>query len=195
MLRKVAVLMLASAAVLGAQHKVTLAPTSSLTIVGTSNVHAWHAVTTTMTSSIQIAAPADASSKVEAVTLTIPVTTLKSGKGGLDKNMYKAMNAGTHPTVSYRMTSFRSAPENGAYAATVGGILTVNGVEKEVVLNAVLSGDSKELKAVGSTKFRMTEFGIKPVTALMGAIRTGDEVTIKFELTGSTAQGIAALPR
>ena len=194
MLRKVAALLVMSAA-LAAQQRVTLAPTSSLTIEGTSNVHAWHATTTALISSIQIAAPGDASSEVEAVTVTIPVTSLKSGKGGLDKNMYKAMHADKHPTVAYRMTSFRSSPENAAYAAVVGGLLTVNGVEKEVVLNATISGDAIALKAVGTTKFRMTEFGIKPVTALMGAIRTGDEVTIRFELTGSAALAVAALPR
>lgn len=195
MLKKLAILLVASAATLGAQGaKVTLASTSSIRVDGTSNVHAWHLATSTFTSDIEVAAPASAGSKVEAVTLSIPVTSLKSGKGGLDKNAYKAMNAEQHPTISFRLTSYAAEPRAGAYAAKVGGMLKVNGIEKPVVLEATLSGEPGALQAVGTTKFRMTDFGIKPVTALMGTIRTGDEVTIKFDLTGAAAKSIAQLP-
>jgi polyisoprenoid-binding protein YceI len=195
MLRTFAVLTLSAIATLGAQSApITLTPTSMVRIEGTSNVHAWHAETATLNAKIEVAAPVEAGSKVQAVTLSIPVMSLKSGKGGLDKNMYKAMHAQQHPNITYRMTSFSSRPENGAYAAVVTGMLTVNGIEKEVSLDAVLSGDAQALKAVGSTKFKMTDFGIKPVTALLGTIRTGDEVTIKFELVGAAARSIAELP-
>ena len=79
-------------------------------------------------------------------------------------------------------------------AAFVVGKLTINGVEKEITMNATMSGDAAALKAVGSVKLKMTDFGIKPVTALMGTIRTGDEVTVKFELVGAAAKAVAALP-
>lgn len=195
MLKKIAILLVASAATLGAQNaKVNLAATSSIRVEGTSNVHAWHLATSTFTSDIELAAPVSAGSKVEAVTLSIPVTSLKSGKGGLDKNTYKALNADQYPTINFRLTSYASEAKDGVFAAKVGGMLTVSGVEKAVTLDATLSGEPGALQAVGSTKFRMTDFGIKPVTALMGTIRTGDEVTIKFELTGAVAKGIAQLP-
>ncbi len=195
MLRKIALILVASAATLGAQAaKVSLAATSAIRVNGTSNVHAWHLATSTFTSDIEMAVPATAGSTVEAVTLSIPVTSLKSGKGGLDKNAYKAMNAEKHPAITFRLTSYSAEPKAGGYAAKVGGLLTVNGVERPVTLDATLSGDAGALQAVGTTKFRMTDFGIKPVTALMGTIRTGDEVTVTFDLTGAAAKGIAQLP-
>ena len=195
MLKRIAIMLVATAATLGAQGaKVTLASASSIRVDGTSNVHAWHLATSTFTSDIEMAAPGNPGSKVEAVTLSIPVTSLKSGKGGLDKNAYKAMNAEKHPTVTFRLTSYSAEPNGGVYAAKVGGMLTVNGVEKPVTLDATLSGEPGALQAVGTTKFRITDFGIKPVTALMGTIRTGDEVTIKFDLTGAAARNIAQLP-
>ena len=195
MLNRLAVLMLASAATLGAQAtSVTLASASSIRVDGTSNVHAWHLATSTFSSEIEMAAPATAASRVEAVTLTIPVTSLKSGKGGLDKNAYKALNASQHPNITFRLTSYAAEPKNGAFAAKVGGTLMVNGVERDVVLDATISGEPGALRAVGSTKLRMTDFGVKPVTALMGTIRTGDEITIRFDLTGTAARSIAQLP-
>ena len=196
MLRQLAVLLVASAATLGAQTAtVSLANTSTIRVDGTSNVHAWHLATSTFTSTIEMAAPATAASTVESVTLTIPVTSLKSGKGGLDKNTYKALNADKHPTITFRMTSYSAEPKDGAFAAKVGGTLTVNGVTRDVLLLATISGEPGALQAVGSTKFNMTDFGVKPITALMGTIRTGNEVTITFDLTGSAARSIAELPR
>jgi polyisoprenoid-binding protein YceI len=195
MLKRIAIMLVATAATLGAQNaKVTLASTSTIRVDGTSNVHAWHLATSTFTSEIAMAAPGNPGSTVEAVTLSIPVTSLKSGKGGLDKNAYKAMNAEQHPAITFRLTSYAAEPQSGAVAARVGGMLTVNGVERPVTLEATLSGEPGALQAVGTTKFKMTDFGIKPVTALMGTIRTGDEVTIKFDLTGAAAKSIAQLP-
>jgi polyisoprenoid-binding protein YceI len=196
MLKRIAVLMVAAASLASAQTaKVGLAGTSTIRVDGTSNVHAWHLATSTFTSDIEMALPASPSSKVEAVTLTIPVTTLKSGKGGLDKNTYKALNAEQHPTIVFRMTSYAAEPQDGAFAAKVGGTLTVNGVTKDVAIAATLSGEPGALRAVGTTKFNMTDFGVKPVTAMMGAIRTGNEVTISFDLTGAAGRGIAELPQ
>lgn len=196
MLKRIAFLMVAAAAVGDAQTaRITLANTSTIRVEGTSNVHDWHLATSTFTATIEMAAPVSPASKVETVMLSIPVTSLKSGKGGLDKNTYKALNAEKHPEITFRMTSYVAEPKNGAFAARVGGTLTVNGVTKDVVLAATLTGEAMALQAVGATKFTMTDFGVKPVTALMGTIRTGNEVTIKFDLTGAVATSIAQLPQ
>jgi polyisoprenoid-binding protein YceI len=196
MLRKSALFLAATAATLGAQSaKIAVVPASSITVEGTSNVHAWHLTSATFTTDIEMVAPVAAAAKVEAVTLTLPVTTLKSGKGGLDKNTYKALNAEKHPDITFRMTSYDAVPSASAAKAIVKGMLTVNGVSKEVALDATITGDAASgLKAVGTTKFQMTDFGVKPVTALMGAIKTGNDVTIKFALTGTVAQRVAMLP-
>ena len=192
------VLLLASTAATAAAQsvKITLAPTSTVTVEGTSNVHSWHAKSAELTSTIQMALPATAGSKVESVTISLPVTSLKSGKGGLDKNLYKALKAEQHPTITFVMKTYRGEAKGEAFAAVITGTLTVNGVDKDVTADATMTGDAKVgLKAIGSTTFRMTDFGVKPVTALMGTIRTGDQVTVKFDLAGSLAEAVAALPR
>ena len=186
-----------TAAAAGAQSaKIALAPASSVTVEGTSNVHNWHATSTELTSTIQMAAPPAAGSKVESVTLSLPVVSLKSGKGGLDKNLHKALKADQNPTITFVMKTYNAQPQGDAFAAVITGLLTVNGVEKEITANATMSGDTKTgLKALGSATFKMTDFGVKPVTALMGTIRTGDQVTVKFDLTGNTVTAVAGLPQ
>lgn len=191
------VLVATTATLVDAQSaKVRLMPTSSVTVEGTSNVHDWHAKSTELTSAIQMALPATAGSKVESVTLSLPVTSLKSGKGGLDKNLYKALKADQHPTITFVMKRYTAEPAGDAFAAVLTGTLTVNGVEKDITANATLTGDATVgLKAIGTATFRMTDFGVKPVTALMGTIRTGDQVTVKFDLAGTLAEAVAALQR
>lgn len=186
----------ATAATAGAQPtRLNLAPASSITVEGTSNIHAWHATSSTLTTSIQVVAPIAAGSIVESVTLSLPVTSLKSGKGGLDKNLYKALKAEQNPTITFVMRTYKSEAKGDAFAAVVTGLLTVNGVEKEVIAEAILTSDGTGgLKAAGSTTFNLTDFGIKPPTALLGTIRTGNAVTVKFDLT-APALAIVALPR
>lgn len=190
-------LMLAAATTVSAQTvHMKLDPASTVRVDGTSNVHDWHLTSSQLTASITVAAPVTAGAKVETVTLTIPVTSLKSGKGGLDKNAYKAMHADQHPTITFLMKTYDAVPKGDAFAATITGVLTVNGVEKPITAEATMTADAKGLmKAVGTSTFRMTDFGIKPVTALMGTIRTGDALTIKFDLSGAAATAVASLPQ
>jgi len=191
------VLMIAAAAMSagGQSVKMALDPTSSIRVDGTSNIHAWHAISTQITATIQVASPIG-ESRVESVTLTLPVTSLKSGKGGLDKNLYKALNAEKNPTITFVMKTYQATPKGDAYEAVITGLLTVNGVEKELKAEATMTQDGKGgLKAVGSAAMKMTDFGVKPVTALMGTIRTGDAITVRFDLAGVAAQAVAELPR
>lgn len=173
-----------------------LDPASSVRVDGTSNVHDWHLISTQLTANIVVASPISAGAKVESVTLTIPVTSLKSGKGGLDKNTYKAMHAEQHPTVTFVMKTYTAEPKGDAFAATITGLLTVNGVEKPITAEATMTADAKGvMKATGTASFKMTDFGITPVKALMGTIRTGDAVKITFDLAGAAAVAVASLPQ
>ena len=192
------VLMLATAvATTGAQSvKMNLDPASMIRVDGTSNIHDWHAASSEIAATIQVVPPIDAGSKVASVTLTLPVKSLKSGKGGLDKNLYKALNAERNPTITFVMRTYNATPAGETYAAVITGLLTVNGVEREVTAEAVMTADGKGgLKAAGTSALKMTDFGVKPVTALMGTIRTGDAITVKFDLAGAAAEAIAQLPR
>jgi polyisoprenoid-binding protein YceI len=183
----------AAAATAGAQGiKMNLDPASTIRVDGTSNIHDWHATTSQITATIQVAPPISAS-KVESVTLTLPVTSLKSGKGGLDKNLYKALHADKNPDITFVMKTYDLADSGDA---VITGDLTVNGVTKPVRATAKMTPAGENgLKAVGSTAMKMTDFGVKPVTALMGTIRTADAITVKFDLTGAAATAIAQLPR
>jgi polyisoprenoid-binding protein YceI len=160
-----------------------IAPGSRIVINGTSNVHKWDCFTTRFTAVIEAAAspPSEVGKALGALDVTVPVRDIDCGHGGMTSNLRKAMHADQHPDVRFRMSSYEATAVRGgaAYDATIAGMLTINGVEKPVTVKATVVPDGKGGgRAEGSVDIRTTDYGVKPVRALMGSIRTGDRVTV-----------------
>jgi polyisoprenoid-binding protein YceI len=64
------------------------------------------------------------------------------------------------------------------------GKLTVAGVTKDIdlVAKAKVNAD-KSINVKGSKKINMRDWDIDPPSFMMGAVKTGEEVTISFDLT------------
>jgi polyisoprenoid-binding protein YceI len=58
------------------------------------------------------------------------------------------------------------------------------GKTKQVTLTVkVKTLPNGDLQLTGSYPIKMTEYSIEPPTAMMGAIKVGEEVTVNFDLT------------
>jgi len=123
------------------------------------------------------------------VRVDIPVTSLTSRKRGMDETMYKALEATTHPTITYYLKSAKIpmrqvAQEDeagGSLTIETTGVLTVAGVERTVDIPMhVRRLSDHRLEISGDTSLRMTEFGIDPPKAMLGTIRTGDAVRVHW---------------
>lgn len=192
-------LVLVAAATAGAQTaRVSVAPTSKLWIEGTSNVHDWKCDATGFEAAIDIDAAAGLAAApqkmLKKVTVKMPVKGLKCGHDKMNDNVYKALKADKITEISYIMGTFeavKGATEDAFTLKTVG-TLTLAGAENTVNMDVVATRlPDGTIKAVGNLPVKMTAFGVKPPTAMLGAIRTGDEVKVKFELTVG-AKAIAA---
>jgi polyisoprenoid-binding protein YceI len=191
-----------SAAAAGAQEtaRVAVSPDSKLWIEGTSNLHGWSCKAEKMDATIDLDAAAAAQLSVappkalKRVEVKVPVKSLKCGHGGMDDNLYKALNADASPTISYILATFEAAPADvkDTFTLHTVGTLLIAGVEKkiemDVVANRLADGS---VMAKGLVPIKMTDFGIKPPTAIFGRLKTGDEVKVNFELTVG-AKAIAA---
>ncbi|MFW6058685.1 MAG: YceI family protein [Phycisphaeraceae bacterium] len=165
-----------------------------LTVDGSSNIHDWSAKTQRIAGRLQLpgqwqttddgttrlepllAPTGDAQPSLE---VQIPVRSLESGKGGLDKNMYKAMDAKQHPHVRFVLKD--AAPKPGAsdtvWQAT--GDLTIAGKTRSVELELrVESMSDDRLRIEVEKPLKMTDFDIDPPTAMLGMARAKDDVTV-----------------
>ncbi len=80
-----------------------------------------------------------------------------------------------YPEIVFRSTSAEPA---GADSWTVRGNLTLHGQTNPVAIEV----RKKDGHYVGSSRFKQTDFGIKPVKVAGGTIRVKDEVRIEFDI-------------
>jgi polyisoprenoid-binding protein YceI len=175
--------------------RVAVSAASRITVSGTSNVHDWKCSTSTIGAAITVRpAAGELASRVESISLKIPVKSLDCGIGQMNTNLAKAMHADKHPTIGFRMNSYSArAAGGGAYQATVNGSLTINGVTRPVTMNTTAQPNANgSVRAVGSTSFSTRTFGVEPVKALLGTIKTGENVTIQIAIVATAPPSVVA---
>lgn len=179
-------------------------PGCLVTIDGTSTIHDWTVKgaiiggsfeiepefqTDKTLKSVKSLGSKEAKPKVE---VSIPIRSLKStvalGASKMDEVMQEAMRAAANPVIKYVLTEMTvkgTVPDSGSPVKfdTKGNLSvsgTTNAIDMEVTLERL--ADDK-VKFSGSKVLKMTDFKIQPPAPklALGAIKTGDEVTIKFD--------------
>ena len=89
---------------------------------------------------------------------------LKSGEKGLDKNMYKALNADQFPSIEFRLTDeylLVNSSATGAHQLASTGVLSVAGKENAIQLNSQFETLPNGLHVFGTAHLLMTDYGVK----------------------------------
>lgn len=156
---------------------------STIKVDGTSNVHDWTIISDAFQGSLTASLENGKLVKLEKLEFTVPAESLKSGKGGMDKNTYKALNTKTHKNISYTLEKVKKqdCTSAGQCKISTSGYLTIAGTRKpvDVIFDATVSADKIILTA--SKEIKMTDYKVDPPTAMLGTITTGDAVTITLK--------------
>ncbi|HUR17336.1 MAG TPA: YceI family protein [Acidimicrobiales bacterium] len=97
----------------------------------------------------------------------------------ISKNIEKTLDTGKHPNVTFKSTSISGSEPT----VTVSGDLTIKGQTKPATLTVTTKGD----QLVGKTSVVQSEFGIKPYSAMMGALKVRDSIDLELTCTLPTA--------
>lgn len=98
-----------------------------------------------------------------------------SDRGEIEKTVRdKILTTGRHPTITFRSTRVAGTPES----FEVDGDLTIVGATRPVTLRGSLA----EGRARGSATVVQTRWGIRPYSALFGALKLNDEVVVRFDI-------------
>lgn len=160
-----------------AQYKY-VAGESSMVIFGTSNVHDWEETCNDVTGTLNLEMDGNKISKITGISMNIPVKGIKSGKGGMDDNTYKALKEPKHPNITYKIKSF--GVTDGKVHLT--GTATIAGVSKEIKFPATYTVNGDKISFKGTANLKMTDFGVDPPTAVMGTIKCGDDIKFEFDI-------------
>jgi YceI-like domain len=155
-------------------------------VLGTSNLHDWSmedkdvACSATFMYSAGKTVPAS----LATFAFSFPVHNLKSGKSGMDSKAYDAMKAKDGGNISFTATVSKITPGAGdAFQVKSDGNLTIAGVTKAVVLLAACEVKADgSVSCTGSNILLMSDYQIKPPTYMLGALKTGNKLTIDFTM-------------
>ena len=165
-----------------------------VSIAGTSNIHEFTASTADVKlARLVVADGIGAANLLTAIVnpgslqgfeVVVKAGTLTSPKEGLDKNMWKALKTAAHPDIVFKLTRLDGKP--GALRAV--GLLTIAGVEKEVAFDVKAAANASTVTVIGSVPLLMTDYGIKPPTAMLGMLKTDPKITVTFEMVLAAPQ-------
>ena len=155
---------------------------STIKLQGTSSLHDWESTVIMDQMDVELHIEDADPLLLGHLRLKIPVKSIKSGKSIMDKKTYVALKSEDFPTISYEVEVFDH--NNGEVIAS-DGRLHVAGKERKVPVTAVYDkkNDMQLMTFKGSVSFNMTDFNIEPPTAMLGTLKTGDEITITYNIT------------
>lgn len=164
-----------------AQTYMLVESNSSVIVEGTSTLHDWEEKAEKLSGTAQMVVEGNKLVEIKQLTFIVDVEGLKSEHSGMDNNTYKALDSKTYPNITYKLTKINSTKpgKNGIVLSTTGK-LTIKETTKTINMDVdVMEGS---VVFAGETTFNMSDYGVEPPTALMGTIKTGDEITIKFKV-------------
>lgn len=99
----------------------------------------------------------------------------------MDRLMHSTFGVDVNPEIAFSLASATPSEEEGWW--DLQGDLTIAGTTNAVLVRLEQQGEvSKTVRFSGSHALLMTDFGMKPPTAMFGSLHTADEVSIHFDL-------------
>lgn len=163
--------------------------TSKLTIDGTSSLHDWTSEAKELEWTGTFKVQDKKLLEVKDVQVKIPVKSIKSTKGGtMDDKTYEAFKSDKNPSITYKISSAKISGASDFSLATTGALQmagVTQTISMPVTAKLLPNGD---IQLIGSQKLNMKDYKMVPPTAVLGTIKVGPEVIVKFDLTITPAK-------
>ena len=159
--------------------------TVDLVVSGTSTLHDWSMKSAKANCAAVFAFNnAGQITGLTSLSFSTPVNSLKSEHSGMDKNAYKALKSDKNPAITYTMASVSVTPSAaGASTIKCTGKLTVAGATLNADIVAVCKQNADNtITVTGSRAISMKDFNMEPPTFMLGTVKTGNDVVLKFNL-------------
>ncbi len=145
---------------------------SKVVVSGTSTLKDWSAQTSAVTGSMTL----DSTGQIKAVDLSFDSNSLDGGRGAdMNSKIEKALKSDEYPQI--RFHSDQVQPGGSSTFSSTGKVM-IAGVEKEITVAV-----ERNLNNFAATKdLKLSDFSIKPPTAMFGQIVCHDDITLSFEL-------------
>ena len=159
--------------------------TDALVVIkGTSSLHDWEMNLTVINSVFTAKVEGSMVKNIENASFSCKTIDIKSESNLMDSKAYSALKADEFPEIKFNSLSAEGlVSENKMFKGSLKGILNVAGVARDIVIpfNGNFT-DSDTLDIRGEVDMKMSTYNISPPKAMLGALKTGDKVTVAFSL-------------
>lgn len=152
---------------------------AKMSINGTSNLHDWQSRVTKSTVKMDLERNGTNVTDVRLIRVTVPVKGIDSEHDLMDTKTHEAFEATKYPEITFSATDVRLS----SGTAVMTGTLSMHGKSQLATLKASYKVADGALQLSGSHSIDMTAFGMTPPTAVMGTIKVGKTVSVKYEVS------------
>ena len=151
---------------------------SSAFVRGTSTIHDWEMKVEQLQGSITLA-EAGSINSLQKGNFQTNVESLKSDRNLMNKKTYEALKSKKHPQITVQVNSVKEV--QGKLVANL--VVTIAGQTQKVTDEIELKTlANQSLSVQGILDLTMTSYQVEPPVALMGTIKTDDEVKVAYHL-------------
>jgi polyisoprenoid-binding protein YceI len=168
-----------------AQDDYILTREYAVTIDGTSNLRDWKENVGQVTGDMTAIVNSDGSVDLVSIRIKMAVLSIKSDMGRvMDNKTYDALKATRYPDILFTLSTplKLSQVSDCPQPVPVQGDLFLAGVCRPVVMQVkTLALDRGKLLFEGFEQIRMTDYAVKPPSALFGTMKAAPDITIHFK--------------
>lgn len=171
-----------------AQERSAFAAESTLKVEGTSNQSDWSVAADSLGGWMEFSTDSDGVPFIQSVKLSVVVEEMSGGKGSImDRLMLRTLKASEHGEITYELLEAETSRVEGAapdsfIIGTIGNLTIAGETHQIEMIVGVRMSELGPIVFSGSHEMKMSDFGMKPPTALFGALHTKDDIVIFFEM-------------
>ena len=154
---------------------------TQIKVSGTSNLHDWTMMAKSFVCEGKFVTKGGVLQDVSSLSFSLPVTNLKSKEDLMDTRAHKTLKASKFDKITFKLIEATVVPKQKVINAI--GNLTIGGVTNKVSLQTTyLINADETITCKGSKMVKMSDFNIKAPSFMLGALKTGNDVTIDLLL-------------
>jgi polyisoprenoid-binding protein YceI len=122
---------------------------------------------------------------IHAASLTVTDDISEKDREEINRRMHEeVLESDSFPDVVYECSrGSASKTGEGQFWVALNGELTLHGVKHHQPVSARVSVNGGSLRAAGEFSIRQSDYEIRPVSALGGAVKLKDEIKLSFDIT------------
>jgi polyisoprenoid-binding protein YceI len=151
---------------------------SSVLVKGTSTLHDWEMKGSKISGAFVLDADGELN-KLSSGNFVLESGSLTSEHNLMNKKAYEALKQKSYPKIEARLLQVEGDQHSGKAKMA----LTIAGKTKQITDDFQVSSTADgKMEISGVLNLKMSDFGVEPPVALMGTIKTGDEIKVEYRL-------------